>query len=512
MPTFLAITSKIILLIMLALGNLYLYFPITHFSWIKSGIPQSQLPKGKYGKIVFQNVNLIPLQSNQVLNNQTLLVEDSSVKDTDEQAMANAHIIDAQGKYLIPGLHDMHVHLFGVENDLLLHLIHGITHIRVLGQESPDVLAWRDDIQTLKRIGPNMTVFWPMVESNPRGFALGETFASNGGKVYATTTEELEDVVRRAQVVRSDGIKVHGVQSRSVLNRINQLTSQSALKVEAHIPEELTFCKDRMKCWRDFLSLKTQSVAHIEEIIKVVNWDNRLPQKEIDSIAQDVAQQNIWVTTTLEFINALPKQATDLEKALSQVPELKFLDPTVYDMFWQPGHNDYQKINAQSIVPYNLAHKSMLQALHKVGAKLMAGSDTALPLSIPGVSLHQELKTMVDYGLTPFEALQTATKNPSLYLNPEKEFIPFQSTAPANFVLLNANPLENIEHLSRIEGVMIQGHWYSSEEIQTIKSLVEDHNQRKHWVLKLLKAVFLVSLLMLIILWLKQFWKIWQLH
>ncbi|WP_196140917.1 amidohydrolase family protein [Aliikangiella sp. G2MR2-5] len=497
---------SILVFLLICSGLVYLFFPITHFAWIKPGVTQADLPKGLSGQVVFENINLLPLANEQVIKGQTLVVAEQRVTNAID-SIVDTYRINGKGLYLLPGLTDMHVHLFGVENDLLLYLANGVTQIRVLGQESREVMRWRDQIRDAKRPGPVMKVFWPMIESNNRGFAFGEYFASEGGKVYVSSEQELREIVSDAKEKGSDGIKVHGVKEKSVLMSAMKFAVDNELLVETHVPEQLTFCKDRMRCWQEFLEINTHSVAHLEEIVKVVNWDNGLSNQEVQQVAKDIAERKIQITSTVAFINNISTQIQGLEEELNSSPQVKYLHPQVFDGFWRPGHNDYQKLNLKTLLPYNEAHKRLIRAMQEAGVKLLAGSDASVPISFPGSSLLEELETMVDYGLTPLEALQTATINPAAYYKSAETFSPFRPGAQANFVLLRANPLLDIKNIRQIEGVMVNGRWFSRSDLEQMLRNIENHNRdlkQTLTIFKLLLTVLMAGLVLLSGYWLSK--------
>jgi hypothetical protein len=152
--------------IALALGiivyaSFYIYDP--GICWPKPGIPQGKIPAGVDTSIVFENVNVIPMDSERIIEGQTVIIEDHRITDIgtsrEVEIPADAHIVDGDGRFLIPGLSDMIVHTNGSENDLLVYLANGVTTIRIMGQDPPSILKWRDQIRAGKRVGPNIWVW-----------------------------------------------------------------------------------------------------------------------------------------------------------------------------------------------------------------------------------------------------------------------------------------------------------------------------------------------------------------
>jgi len=119
----------------------------------------------------------------------------------------------------------------------------------------------------------------------------------------------------------------------------------------------------------------------------------------------------------------------------------------------------------------------MLVALNEEGALLMAGTDSPVPLMVPGFALHDELGVMVDLGFSPYDALRTSTFNPALYLNALDEFGTIEVGKRADLVLLEGNPLEDITNTRLIEGVMVRGRWYTRADLDVMLEEIAKVNQ-----------------------------------
>jgi hypothetical protein len=137
---------------------------------VKPGIAQEEIPVGVTTSVVFQNVNVVPMDNEQVLAGQSVVIEDGRITGIgaygETEIPTDAHIIDGKGKFLIPGLSDMHMHTYASENQFLLYLANGVTTTRELGGSSPVVLEWRDQIRAGTRTGPDIYAFWPLIEEN----------------------------------------------------------------------------------------------------------------------------------------------------------------------------------------------------------------------------------------------------------------------------------------------------------------------------------------------------------
>jgi hypothetical protein len=154
--------------------------------------------------------------------------------------------------------------------------------------------------------------------------------------------------------------------------------------------------------------------------------------------------------------------------------EVKYVHPDIYDaMGWAPGANYNVEFGSRSWYPnYLAAQEKMLLALNESGVHLMSGTDTIVPLSVPGFMLHDELETMADVGLSPYDVLRTSTYNPALYLGEPEEFGTVEVGKRADLVLLEANPLEDVANTRQIAGVMVRGRYYDRANLDLMLEVV----------------------------------------
>ena len=223
----------------------------------------------------------------------------------------------------------------------------------------------------------------------------------------------------------------------------------------------------------DLLSMEVEAVAHLGELLRTVDQSDA----SIRQAAQDVADDGMWVSTTIFLMRSLAAQNSDLEGQLAK-PEVAFVNPSHFVLEeWLPGDNEAPEIDRSWITGKIAAYDKMLLALHEAGALLMSGTDSPIPMMIPGFSLHDELATMVDIGLSPYDALRTSTYNPALYLKELDEFGTIEIGKRADLVLLEGNPLEDISNTRGIDGVMVRGRWYTRADLDVMLELVAKANQ-----------------------------------
>jgi imidazolonepropionase-like amidohydrolase len=246
------------------------------------------------------------------------------------------------------------------------------------------------------------------------------------------------------------------------------------------------------------------ALAHIEELIKVVEWSDdstrQASDESIRQVAQDVAADGLWVTTTIHLFRSTVDQASDLEGTLAEMREVMYVHPGVIDTRWGPGANAYADLGTRPWYPeYLAAQEKMLLALYESGALLMSGTDATLPVLVPGFSLHDELETMADIGLTPYDVLRTSTYNPALYLGELDEFGTVEVGKRADLVLLEANPLEDINNTRQIAGTMVRGNYYSRDDLDLMLEAVAQDYETVETTQTIVKIAFPIALVLLLV-------------
>jgi imidazolonepropionase-like amidohydrolase len=512
------VIGVLVALVIIAFIARHIYDPVTHQSWVKPGISQKEIPAGVNKSVVFVNVTVIPMDSERILEVQTVIIEDHRIAyigtGGDVEIPAGAYIVDGEGRFLIPGLSDMHVHTYGSENILLVYLANGVTTIRTMGEDPPAILEWRDQIRDGTRAGPNMWVFWPSIENNDR-YPYPEwevEMATRGGQTFVHTPEEAEQLVAEMAALGVDGIKAHGVVSSEIYLALLESAARHGLPIDGHAPEDHTsysVFETRSDSWNDFRTMGVPALAHVEELVKMVELSDentslhfrQASDESIRQMAQDAADDGLWVTTTVFLFRSIVDQASDLEGTLSRMPEVKYVHPEVFDAKgWGAGANYYVEVGSRpGYSNYLAAQEKMLLALSESGPLLMSGTDAPVPLMVPGFSLHDELETMVDIGLSPYDVLRTSTYNPALYLGELEEFGTIEEGKRADLVLLEANPLEDITNTRQIAGVMVRGRYYSRADLDLMLEEVAKDYEAAETTQTVIEIAFPIVVVLLLI-------------
>jgi hypothetical protein len=238
------------------------------------------------------------------------------------------------------------------------------------------------------------------------------------------------------------------------------------------------------------------ALTHVEELVKLAD---RSSDESIRQVAREATADGMWVTTSVSLMRTIIDQANDLERTLAALPELKYVHPIILDMRWVPGPNSYVDLGAQAwYTEYLAGIEKMLLALNESGARLMSGTDVPVPVMVPGSSLHDELETMVDVGLSPYEVLKTSTANPARYLGEGDEAGTIEVGKRADLVLLDANPLADITNTRRIAGMMVRGRWYDRADLDRMLELVARDYQAVKTRQAIVKIAFPIGVVLLL--------------
>jgi imidazolonepropionase-like amidohydrolase len=398
--------------------------------------------------------------------------------------------IDAAGRFLIPGLWDMHVRLWE-KSDLELCTANGITGVRQMSAgvspKHPNLLEWRKEMAVGQLSGPRLILAGPVLD--------GSSCIWRHNLSIMTPAEGRQAVAN----IKKDGydfVNVNSGLSREVYFAIVDEAKKQGLPLVGHVPDsvraleasnagqksiehldeialgcssqEQELGKEMQEAWKDPRTLDNERLRRLREQIHA-SYDK---QKAAALFERFVANQT-WQCPTLTVHRAM---AFFDDPEFARDPRLKFLSPRRRE-WWDPKKNPHlKKLTTADFTYRKQLFRRQLElagTMRQAGVPFLAGTDTGNPYCFAGFSLHDELALLVKAGFTPMEALQTATRNPAKYLDRLKEFGTVEQGKIADLVLLEADPLKDIKNTQQIAAVVVSGKLLPKEALQKMLAEVE---------------------------------------
>lgn len=376
-----------------------------------------------------------------------------------------AIVLDGRGKFLIPGLWDMQVHLsWTTASALPLLVANGITNVRDMGGRLEEIDDWRTKIRAGLLVGPDIVRVGPMLN--------GKSF--NRYQLVTGTPAETRSVVRTLKFIGVDGLEIERRVERDSYFALLDEARDQGLSVGGHIPititpEEATDSGQTTIEHIETLFEGALSAGKKEDELPAV-IDYFLSSGTADSLFARFAKNHTAFTPDIAMwqwtMNAMDASA-------SPDPLSRYVALSSRNEFKNQHASPEELKNLRQMFPRLL---NVVRRMHQAGVMLLAGTDIAGP-RIPGFSLHNELGMLVTAGLTPAQALETATLNPAIVLKKTNDLGSVEVGKMANLVLLDANPLENIDNTRRISTVVLKGKVYNRTQLD---KLLEEGERLAH--------------------------------
>jgi cytosine/adenosine deaminase-related metal-dependent hydrolase len=403
----------------------------------------------------FVDVNIVSMANDRLLAGQTVVVENGTITGLGPAGRVRvpdgAEIVAGAGKYLMPGLTDLHVHMVGppeVQRSILkLFVANGVTTI-LNARGTPEHLALRAAIARREVLGPAMYTVGPYVN---------EPFVSTPDSVEAAVVAQ-----RRAGY---DFIKMHGELSREAYARLIAVGRREGIRIIGHAPRTLGI--------EVVFEERQYALMHAEEYLYDRTGNSRDSAElmpHLPRLARLTAAAGTWVMPNLVAFRTIGVMVGNLDSILAR-PDMRYLPPPVRDG-WGPATNPYTNRFATSRAPHILAsYRLMVQftrQLEAAGVGLLIGTDAMNTGVIPGFSVHEEMLELSAAGLTPYEVLRTATVNAADFLGERDRRGTVAVGQRADLLLLDANPLVDLSNTRRRAGVMLHGRWLPEAEISAM--------------------------------------------
>lgn len=449
--------------------------------------------------LVITDVSVIDAEAG-LRENQTVYLKDgrilSIVPSADAPASSSNTVIDGSGKYLIPGLWDAHVHFDYAEplapSMFALFLGYGVTSVRDTGGRLEKVKAWRDAAGRDSTAAPRVKMAGPLLDGD-RNVYDGSAPNLPPLSVGSGSVTEVLDLLKELEDAEVDFLKAYEMLTPDQLLAITKRAREMGLKVTGHIPlsmDAVSASNAGMNCMEHLRNLEVSCAANADELLekrlKMLALDENIGGSVLRSrihaaqrteamakqdsaktaeVLRVLAANNTWQVPTLAlntFRNRMYVNRPDFQESV------KFL-PDSLSQNWLEG------MKALGTRTFSAAAKAsgtwsmkMIKPLHAAGVEIMAGTDCPIAYLTPGYSLHEELAVLVESGLTPLEALKTATLNPARFFGMEDTLGLVRKGYLADLVLLDANPLEDIRNSTKIQAVIRAGRYYSRRELDAL--------------------------------------------
>jgi imidazolonepropionase-like amidohydrolase len=425
-------------------------------------------------EIVFTNVNVIPMNEEKVMKNQDVVIKNGIITAIGDAGKVkyskDARIIEGKGKFLIPGLAEMHAHVPPVDaiepmKDVLdLFLNNGVTTIRgMLGH--PRHLELRSMIESGEIIGPHF-------------YTSGPSFNGNSVK----TPESGAEMVRNQKHAGYDFLKLHPGLTKENFAALAKTAKEVDIPFAGHVSFDVGV-------WRA-IEAGYASIDHLDGFVEsLVPGIDTMKEQQIGSFAMFIAkyadekkipalmkalkEKNIWVVPTQALAERWFSPFKDAD-AFSREPEMIYMKEETLKNWIANKKNLMANPNfkTEDIKKFVEIRRKLIYECQRNGVGLLLGSDGPQVFNVPGFSVHHELKYMVDAGLTPYQALQSGTVNVAKYFNLTNSGM-IKTGYVSDMVLLDANPLENIENTKKIAGVMLGNNWLAKDIIKTNLKFLE---------------------------------------
>jgi hypothetical protein len=444
------------------------------------------------GILIFTNVNVVDTRSGHLVRDLTVVVKHGRIAGVAKVGLIEGsrylQVINASGKYLIPGLWDMHVHTAGGpaaawDQNIIypLYIVNGVTGVRDMGGDPVLLEQRRRRIEHGELLGPHVVLAGPFLDG---GRGDRQIIAVN-------TPAEGRAAVHNLKKLGADFVKVLSSVPRDTYMAIADESARLKMRFVGHVPESVSVAEAS--------AVGQRSIEHLSGILLACSsQEDQLRRRRLAAIASDDSaafsdlKRQTLATYNSEKARTLFRELTDNNtyqvptlvwwhasadadvRELASDSRLKYV-PTWARAEWERDTFQQQTVPAELADRKELSNRyiELVRSMHRAGVPFMAGSDGPDAYVFPGFSLHEELELLVKAGFTNAEALSAATFYPALFMAKLDQYGVIENGRVADLVLLDANPLEDIRNTRKISAVVLGGKYYAPWQLDKILAQVE---------------------------------------
>jgi len=425
--------------------------------------------------LVFTHVTLIDATGAEAKRDMTVVIRDGRIaalgKHGKIRPSKSAQIVDASGKFLIPGLWDMHVHEWNKEAFFPLFIANGVIGVRDMFAPLPPIKQWRAEVAAGTTIGPQIAAAAGIILDGPNpGCAPCSIAVGNAA--------EGRRAVLKVKEMGSDFIKVYSMLPRDAYFAIADEAKRQNMVFAGHVPEVISAGEASdagqksiehltgvlVACSAKEEELRKENEARLradgfrgdtimlEEFRALDSFD----AKQAAALFARFKRNDTWMCPTLSVLRA---RAFIGDADFRNDSRLKYIQNFLRKQFWEDAFGFSSRTAGDNALARRVFQKQLevVGMMKRAGVDFIAGTDTANPYVFPGFSLHDELALLVQAGFTPMEALQAATRDPARYLGLLDSVGTIEKGKIAELVLLDANPLAEIGNTRKINAVVVGG-------------------------------------------------------
>jgi len=415
--------------------------------------------------VAFVDVSVVPMDRDIVLEHQTVVVTEgviTAVQSADFEPPEGAMLIDGEGRFLIPGLTEMHGHLPNpdmpeevTENVLFLYVANGVTTVRGM-QGNTSQLALRERIDAKEVVGPRLILGSPSM---------------TGDRVERP--EQGDSLVRQYHRDGFDLLKVHEGLSAETYDAIAAAANEVDIPFAGHVSDHvgLLHALAAGQTTIDHLDNYIEALVPVEQRPDVppglrgaATLLERVDESALQAVVAATVAADASVVPTMVLWETGLFPSRPASEIVAERAELRYMPAETVTAWTASVDQRLSEVEPDVMRRFAAMRRRILAVLYQGGARILLGTDSPQIFSVPGFSIHREMALYVEIGMTPYEVLASGTRVVADYFG--ERFGVIAEGARGDLVLVDDNPLENMRTLREPVGVVVNGTWISREEIR----------------------------------------------